>query len=78
MNGNRTRITAYRFDPYFEQQVRELEDNTGSVAETYVAEAEEKKDLLVSSDNGGPPPPPVPGLMKGMALLTRAMIMLMG
>lgn len=47
--------------------MRELEDNTGSVTETYVAEAEDKKDLLVSSDNGGPPPPPVPGLMKGMA-----------
>lgn len=64
LKGNRTRITAYRFDPYFEQQVRELEDNTGSVAETYPAETGEKKDPLVSSDNGGPPPPPVPGLMK--------------
>lgn len=53
--------------------MRELEDNTGSVAETYVAEAEEKKDSLVSSDNGGPPPPPVPGLMKGMARSTLTM-----
>ncbi|KAJ5147935.1 Signal recognition particle receptor subunit alpha [Penicillium atrosanguineum] len=61
--GNRTRITAYKFDPYFEQQVRELEGNTGSVAETYPVKAE-KKDPLVSSDNGGPPPPPVPGLMR--------------
>ncbi|KAJ5100532.1 Signal recognition particle receptor subunit alpha [Penicillium angulare] len=64
LKGNRTRITTYRFEPYFEQQVRELEDNTGSVAETHIAETGEKKDPLVSSDNGGPPPPPVPGLIK--------------
>ncbi|KAJ5092426.1 Signal recognition particle receptor subunit alpha [Penicillium alfredii] len=64
LKGNRSRITTYRFDPYFEQQVRELEDNTGSVAETHVAETGEKNDPLVSSDNGGPPPPPVPGLVK--------------
>ncbi|KAJ5825408.1 Signal recognition particle SRP54 subunit helical bundle [Penicillium riverlandense] len=64
LKTSRARITVYRFDPYFEQQVRELEDNTGAVAETLVAESTEKKDPLVSSDNGGPPPPPVPGLMK--------------
>jgi signal recognition particle receptor subunit alpha len=46
--------------------VRELEDNTGSIAEVYAAETGEKKDPFVSSDNGGPPPPPVPGLIKGM------------
>ncbi|CAI7566037.1 unnamed protein product [Penicillium pancosmium] len=63
LKGNRTRITTYRFDPYFEQQVRELEDNTGSVAEIYSAEVEGKKDPLVSSDNGGPPPP-LPGFLK--------------
>lgn len=67
MKGNRARIQNYRFDQYFEQQVRELEDNTGGFAEEYVAETE-KKDPLVSSDNGGPPPPPVPGLVKGMNL----------
>ncbi|KAJ5600341.1 Signal recognition particle receptor subunit alpha [Penicillium hetheringtonii] len=64
LKGNRTRITTYRFDPYFEQQVRELEDNTGNVAESYSAEIDSRKDPLVSSDNGGPPPPPVPGLLK--------------
>ncbi|KAJ5984850.1 hypothetical protein N7499_008930 [Penicillium canescens] len=63
VKGNRARIQNYRFDQYFEQQVRELEDNTGGFAEEYVAETE-KKDPLVSSDNGGPPPPPVPGLVK--------------
>ncbi|KAJ5737047.1 Signal recognition particle receptor subunit alpha [Penicillium malachiteum] len=63
LKGNRTRITTYRFEPYFEQQVRELEDNTGGVSETHVSLTEEKKDPLVSSDNGGPPPP-IPGLMK--------------
>ncbi|KAJ5438976.1 Signal recognition particle receptor subunit alpha [Penicillium daleae] len=64
LKGNRARITAYKFDAYFEQQVRELEDNTGSIAEVYAAETGEKKDPFVSSDNGGPPPPPVPGLIK--------------
>jgi signal recognition particle receptor subunit alpha len=63
VKGNRVRILTYRFDPYFDQQVRELEDNTGFVGE-HVLEASEKKDPLVSSDNGGPPPPPVPGLVK--------------
>jgi signal recognition particle receptor subunit alpha len=66
LKGNRARITLYKFDAYFEQQVRELEGNTGSVAEIYAAETGGKKDPFVSSDNGGPPPPPVPGLMKGM------------
>ncbi|KAJ5919054.1 Signal recognition particle receptor subunit alpha [Penicillium verhagenii] len=64
LKGNRARITTYRFEPYFEQQVRELEDNTAGAAEAYTVETGEKKDPLVSSDNGGPPPPPVPGLMK--------------
>ncbi|KAJ5109952.1 Signal recognition particle receptor subunit alpha [Penicillium argentinense] len=72
LKGNRTRITTYRFDPYFEQQVRELEDNTGSVAETYSAEIDDKKDPLVSSDNGGPPPPPVPGFLKAQHSAARA------
>jgi signal recognition particle receptor subunit alpha len=68
--GNRNRITTYRFEPYFEQQVRELEDNTGGASEAYTVETGEKKDSLVSSDNGGPPPPPIPGLMKGMNAMT--------
>jgi signal recognition particle receptor subunit alpha len=65
VKGNRVRIQTYRFDQYFEQQVRELEDNTGGFVEEHVPETGEKKDPLVSSDNGGPPPPPVPGLVKG-------------
>ncbi|KAJ5622981.1 Signal recognition particle receptor subunit alpha [Penicillium lividum] len=64
LQGNRSRITTYRFEPYFEQQVRELEDNTGGASEAYIVETGDKKDPLVSSDNGGPPPPPIPGLMK--------------
>ncbi|KAJ5768978.1 Signal recognition particle receptor subunit alpha [Penicillium odoratum] len=64
LQGNRSRITTYRFEPYFEQQVRELEDNTGGASEVYTVETGDKKDPLVSSDNGGPPPPPIPGLMK--------------
>lgn len=52
--------------------MRELEDNTGNVAESYSAEIDSRKDPLVSSDNGGPPPPPVPGLLKGtLNLLSR-------
>lgn len=44
--------------------MRELEDNSGGVAEAHVSETGEKKDTFVSSDNGGPPPPPIPGLKK--------------
>ncbi|KAI9934020.1 hypothetical protein ASPWEDRAFT_105976 [Aspergillus wentii DTO 134E9] len=63
--GTRARIIEYPFDKYFDQQVRELEDNTGiTPSEAFKAESESKKDPLVSSDNGGPPPPPVPGLIK--------------
>ncbi|KAJ5778859.1 Signal sequence receptor alpha subunit [Penicillium paradoxum] len=64
VKGSRARIQTYRFDQYFEQQVRELEDNTGGFVEGYEPETGDKKDPLVSSDNGGPPPPPVPGLAK--------------
>ncbi|KAJ5173730.1 Signal recognition particle SRP54 subunit helical bundle [Penicillium coprophilum] len=64
VKGDRARIQTYRFDQYFEQQVRELEDNTGGFVEEIVPETGERKDPLVSSDNGGPPPPPVPGLVK--------------
>ncbi|GFF35909.1 signal recognition particle receptor subunit alpha homolog [Aspergillus udagawae] len=65
LRSARARIIEYPFDKYFDQQVRELEDNAGApTSETLVAEVKEKKDPLVSSDNGGPPPPPVPGLLK--------------
>lgn len=65
LKSTRARIVEYRFDKYFDQQVRELEDNTGAVTESLVVDAEVKKDPFVSSDNGGPPPP-VPGLLSGM------------
>lgn len=66
LRSTRARVIEYPFDKYFDQQVRELEDNTGTVSsEAILAEKEDKKDPLVSSDNGGPPPPPVPGLLKG-------------
>ncbi|CAG8186842.1 unnamed protein product [Penicillium olsonii] len=71
VKGNRARIQTYRFEPYFDQQVRELEDDTGFVEE-HVPEASEKKDSLVSSDNGGPPPPPVPGLVKAQPRAAQA------
>ncbi|PWY72309.1 signal sequence receptor alpha subunit [Aspergillus heteromorphus CBS 117.55] len=65
LKSTRARIVQYPFDKYFDQQVRELEDNSGSISsEAFVAHAVDKKDPLVSSDNGGPPPPPVPGLLK--------------
>ncbi|KAJ5484885.1 Signal recognition particle receptor subunit alpha [Penicillium diatomitis] len=64
LKGNRARISVYKFDAYFEQQVRELEDNTGSFTDGLATGTDDKKDALVSSDNGGPPPPPVPGLIK--------------
>ena len=68
LKSTRAHITEYKFDRYFDQQVQELEDNTGSTvaAEALAVDGEDKKDPLVSSDNGGPPPPPVPGLLKGI------------
>lgn len=66
LKSARARVVEYPFDKYFDQQVRELEENTGAVSEDLVDDAEIKKDPLVSSDNGGPPPPPVPGLRPGM------------
>ncbi|RHZ48215.1 signal recognition particle receptor subunit alpha [Aspergillus thermomutatus] len=65
LKSARARIIEYPFDKYFDQQVRELENNAGApTSETLVAEIKERKDPLVSSDNGGPPPPPVPALLK--------------
>lgn len=68
LKSERVRIVEYPFDKYFDQQVRELEDNAtaGFASEAPGADAEARKDPLVSADNGGPPPPPVPGLLKGM------------
>lgn len=66
LRSARVRVIEYPFDKYFDQQVRELEDNTGAVSEPLVDDTESKKDPFVSSDNGGPPPPPVPDLLPGM------------
>ncbi|KAL4945133.1 hypothetical protein BDV06DRAFT_185694 [Aspergillus oleicola] len=66
LKSERARIVEYPFNKYFDQQVRELEDNAtaGFVSEASALDAEARKDPLVSADNGGPPPPPVPGLLK--------------
>ncbi|KAL4967399.1 signal recognition particle receptor subunit alpha [Aspergillus stella-maris] len=66
LKSERVRSVEYPFDKYFDQQVRELEDNAtaGFVLEAPAVDAEARKDPLVSADNGGPPPPPVPGLLK--------------
>ncbi|EAW08742.1 signal recognition particle receptor subunit alpha [Aspergillus clavatus NRRL 1] len=65
LKGTRARIAEYPFDNYFDQQVRELENNAGALpSDTLAAGVDERKNPLVSSDNGGPPPPPIPGLVK--------------
>ncbi|KAL3448490.1 signal recognition particle, alpha subunit, N-terminal-domain-containing protein [Aspergillus insuetus] len=69
LKSERARIVQYPFDKYFDQQVRELEDNAtaGLVSSEAAGDAEARKDPLASSDNGGPPPPPVPGLLKAQS-----------
>ncbi|KAG2418856.1 hypothetical protein HFD88_001958 [Aspergillus terreus] len=65
LKSSRARIVEYPFEKYFDQQVRELEDNSGAItSEGFVAETEDKKDPFVSSDNGGPPPPHTPHLLR--------------
>ncbi|KAB8264009.1 signal recognition particle, alpha subunit, N-terminal-domain-containing protein [Aspergillus pseudonomiae] len=65
LRSTRARVIEYPFDKYFEQQVRELEDNSAPInSEGVVTGAEYKKDPLVSSEHGGPPPPSVPGLLQ--------------
>ncbi|KAJ0425294.1 signal recognition particle, alpha subunit, N-terminal-domain-containing protein [Aspergillus carlsbadensis] len=66
LKSERARIVEYPFEKYFDQQVRELEDNAtaGLGSSEAAGDAEARKDPLASSDNGGPPPPPVPGLLK--------------
>ncbi|KAK2804879.1 hypothetical protein FQN50_006384 [Emmonsiellopsis sp. PD_5] len=70
-----SRAIEYPFDKYFEQQVRELEAASGTVAENGPRfTVEEKKDTLVEADNGGPPPPPVPGLHPAQHHAARAVV----
>ncbi|OJJ43852.1 hypothetical protein ASPZODRAFT_122994 [Penicilliopsis zonata CBS 506.65] len=66
LKSTRSRAIEYPFDKYFDQQVQELEDNTGASAsaDRILGDQEAKKDPFASSDNGGPPPPSVPGLVK--------------
>lgn len=74
LKSSRARIVEYPFEKYFDQQVRELEDNSGAItSEGFVAETEDKKDPFVSSDNGGPPPPHTPHLLRGMLRLIQSM-----
>ena len=59
-----TRI--YHFDPYFDQQMKELEASTGeaATANSPRADTEVKKASSEEGDTGGPPPPPNPVLLK--------------
>src|SRR5271154_3315443 len=61
-------ITArtYPFDPYFDQQMKELEASTGEAvtADPPRANIEVKKASSEEGDTGGPPPPPNPVLLK--------------
>ncbi|PIG87903.1 signal sequence receptor alpha subunit [Aspergillus arachidicola] len=57
LRSTHLRVVEYPFDRYFEQQVKELEDNSAPInSEGVVTTAEHKKDPLVSSEHGGPPP----------------------
>ncbi|EER43916.1 signal sequence receptor alpha subunit [Histoplasma capsulatum H143] len=68
-----SRIIEYRFDKYFDQQVKELESAAGKTVEGSPSLLiEEKKDTLVEADNGGPPPPPIPGLLPAQRHAARA------
>jgi signal recognition particle receptor subunit alpha len=57
---------TYRFDPYFDQQMKELEASTGEAvtADPPRANVEVKKASSEEGDTGGPPPPPSPVLLK--------------
>jgi signal recognition particle receptor subunit alpha len=58
-------VAKYPFDPYFDQQLRELDQTTGRAARAEPPiGVEEKKVSPEDGDTGGPPPPPIPGLLK--------------
>ncbi|EER29946.1 signal recognition particle protein, putative [Coccidioides posadasii C735 delta SOWgp] len=64
LKGSKHRVVEYPFDPYFDQQLQELENAAGAPTEDGPRIiVEEKKDSLAHADTGGPPPPPVPGLL---------------
>lgn len=62
----------YPFEPYFEQQVQELERVALPSEESRRPVEIEKKDVLARADTGGLPPPPVPGIIPGKCLLSYA------
>lgn len=57
---------TYPFDPYFDQQTKELEASTGEAvtADPPRSDRGVKKASSEEGDTGGPPPPPIPGLLK--------------
>ena len=70
MKGHQATVVEYPFDPYFDQQVQELERAALPSGEEARRPVEaEKKDVLARADTGGPPPP-VPGLLPGKSFDT--------
>lgn len=64
----KTNVAAakYAFDPYFEEELRRLDQSTDgeATAEAPQLEKQEKKLVLEDGDTGGPPPPEAPQLVK--------------
>ncbi len=58
-----TTIVKCPFDDYFDQQMHELEGDTGNVVVESPAFSDEKKEIPIDGDTGGPPPP-LPTLSK--------------
>jgi signal recognition particle receptor subunit alpha len=59
-------IAKYDFDPYFDQQLKELDLGTSGrvLVDAPRTQTEEKKVNPELGDNGGPPPPPIPSLLQ--------------
>ena len=59
-------VPSYPFDPYYDQQMRELGKSTGEdvTAGPLRVELAIKKASPEEGNTGGPPPPPIPGLLK--------------
>jgi signal recognition particle receptor subunit alpha len=66
LRGADVAARTYQFDPYFDQQMKELEATTGEAlaADPPRADIEAKKASSEEGDTGGPPPPPNPVLLK--------------
>lgn len=63
-------VAKYDFDPYFDQQLKELDLGTSAqvLIDAPRTQAEEKKVNPEVGDNGGPPPPLVPSLLQARPL----------